>query len=120
MSEKYPSDYEDVFNLILSLVEQVRSDIKDNTPIVAEELEDYFHRLSKGTIGEYEFMRRVAFENYPILKIAAFPILWKRFGQPIAPDFLVLIKRKLSCVEVKNYHWKVLIMLFILRINQIL
>lgn len=108
MTEKnqYPSQYEDVFNLILSLIEQVRSDVNKKEPVSPSQLEKYFHRLARGTIGEYEFTRRMAFENYPVIRIAAFPVLWIKYSQPVTPDFIVRIDNKLACVEVKNYIWQ--------------
>ena len=104
--DSYPDDYEEVFNLILSLVEQVRSDVNKNKQISAEELEEYFTRLSKGTIGEYEFTRRMAYESFPVIRIAALPILWQKYKQPVTPDFIVRLDGKSICVEVKNYDWR--------------
>lgn len=104
--DSYPADYEEVFNLILSLIEQVRSDVKKEQPVSANELENYFMRLSKGTVGEYEFTRRMAFEDYPIIRIAAFPMLWMKYKQPVTPDFIAKIDNKLACIEVKNEVWK--------------
>jgi len=106
MTDRYPSEYEEVFTLILSLVEQVKSDISKGTHVSSDDLENYFERLSKGTLGEYEFTRRMAFEGFPVVKIAAFPILWRDYAQPVPADFIVRIGGKTACVEVKNYTWK--------------
>ena len=104
--DSYPDDYEEVFNLILSLVEQVRSDFNESKQISAEEMNDYFSRLSRGSLGEYEFTRRMAYDSIPVARIAALPILWQKYAQPVTPDFIVRIDGKSICVEVKDCHWR--------------
>lgn len=64
MQPHYPSDYEDVFQLILNLVQETKREGNSNKRITANDLEGYFHRLSMGSLGEYEFMRRMAFYGF--------------------------------------------------------
>ncbi|NHI92800.1 MAG: hypothetical protein EAX96_09895 [Candidatus Lokiarchaeota archaeon] len=104
-----PFEYEEVFNLILSLVKQVKGDIESNKQVSSLELENYFYRLTKGSLGENEFIRRMAFDEIPVYRLAALPILWKQTSineQLIAPDFIIKLKEKIACVEVKNYDWQ--------------
>lgn len=105
MSSAYPSDYEDIFQLILNLVEEIKRQGNSERRVTAEDLESYFHRLTLGTLGEYEFMRRMAFYGYPVMRIAALPALWTEYSQPVSPDFIVSFGDKKACVEVKNYKW---------------
>ncbi len=119
VKDTYPTDYEEVFNLILSLIEQVRSDVNKERQISADELESYFHRLARGTVGEYEFTRRMAFESYPVIRVAAFPMLWLKYEQPVTPDFISRIKNKLACIEVKNYFWSTYLKELVIRKNSL-
>lgn len=105
MASGYPSDYEDIFQLILNLVEEVKREGNSERRITADELESYFHRLTMGSLGEYEFMRRMAFFGHPVMRIAALPVLWREYSQPVSPDFIVGIGQEKVCVEVKNYKW---------------
>ncbi|MDC0335909.1 hypothetical protein OAN24_03305 [Pseudodesulfovibrio sp.] len=105
MNSSYPSDYEDVFQLIMNLVEEVKQDVNSKRHITAGELENYFHRLTLGTLGEYEFTRRMASHGHPVMRIAALPVLWKEYSQPVSPDFIVDFENEKICVEVKNYKW---------------
>jgi Holliday junction resolvase len=105
MASGYPSDYEDIFQLILNLVEEVKREGNSDRRITADELESYFHRLTMGSLGEYEFMRRMAFSGHPVMRIAALPVLWREYSQPVSPDFIVGIGQEKVCVEVKNYKW---------------
>jgi len=94
MIDKYPSDYQEIFDLIISL--------KKNTN--QKELENYFYRLTKGSLGEFEFLKRIAFENIPIIKINTQSVLWKNYNFETTPDFIINYKNKLCAVEVKNYN----------------
>jgi len=105
MSSNYPSDYENTFQLILNLVEDFKREGDSDRRITADELENYFHRLTMGSLGEYEFMRRMAFYGHPVMRIAALPVLWREYSQPVSPDFIVGIGQEKACVEVKNYKW---------------
>lgn len=105
MISGYPSDYEDVFQLILNLVQETKSEGDPSKRITAADLEGYFHRLSMGSLGEYEFMRRMAFYGHPVMRVAAMPILWTDYAQPVSPDFITVFKNEKICVEVKNYKW---------------
>ncbi|WP_316897197.1 hypothetical protein [Pseudodesulfovibrio indicus] len=105
MQRTYPSDYEDVFQLLLNLVQETKREGDPSKRITAADLEGYFHRLSMGSLGEYEFMRRMAFYGHPVMRIAAMPILWTDYSQPVSPDFITIFNNEKVCVEVKNYKW---------------
>lgn len=107
MQTNYPSDYEDVFQLILNLVEEIKREGDPKRRITASDLHGYFDRLAKGSLGEYEFMRRMAFYGHPIMRIAALPALWSDYGQPVSPDFITEFQDEKVCVEVKNYKWDI-------------
>ncbi|WP_243545309.1 hypothetical protein [Pseudodesulfovibrio tunisiensis] len=105
MNSRYPSEYEDIFQLILNLVEEVKRGNDAGKRISVADLENYFHRMTAGSLGEYEFMRRMAFYGHPVIRIAALPILWNDYSQPVSPDFIVNFGDSKICVEVKNYKW---------------
>jgi len=105
MISGYPSDYEDIFQLILNLVEEIKREGNSDRRVTADDLENYFHRLTMGSLGEYEFMRRMAFYGHPVMRIAALPVLWRDYRQPVSPDFIVSLGEEKACVEVKNYKW---------------
>jgi len=102
-----PFEYETAFSLILSLQEQTKC-AKDKGHETAEEISEKFSRLSKLTIGELEFARRMGFEDIPCIRISPYPILWREFEQPVPADFLITLNSKRYCVDVKYYDWKVL------------
>ena len=107
-----PFEYEEVVKLILSLVKQVKGDFKPTLHVSSAELMDYFYRLTRGSFGEDEFSRRMAFDKIPVIRLAALPALWRLRGgnqQFISPDFIIRIDNQLASVEVKNYKWESLI-----------
>src|SRR4030043_1503338 len=99
--------YDEVFSLILSLVEQVSKD-KGEGYLTSDTLDDYFKRLTKRTLGEYEFARRMAFEHVNLVRLAPYPILREKFKQPITMDFLMYFNGKKAWVDVKCYDMTLL------------
>jgi len=108
-----PFAYENAFSLILSLQEQIQH-IKPSGENAVEDLSNKFSRLSKLTIGELEFARRMGYEQIPCTRISPYPILWNDYDQPIPMDFIILLNNKRYCVDVKYYDWKKLSKEFII------
>jgi hypothetical protein len=106
MTEKdNPFEYENIFSLILSLQEQIKSTKKDSFN-TSEAIADKFERLSKLTVGELEFARRMGFEEIPCVRLSPYPLLWEKYKQKVPADFLILMNNKRYCVDVKYYDWK--------------
>ena len=111
-------NYESAFSLILSLQEQIRN-VPNNNVDAVEDLTDKFTRLSKLTIGELEFARRMGFESIPCIRISPYPILWTQYDQPVAMDFIINLENMRYCVDVKYYDWKKLGKEFIIKTTKL-
>jgi hypothetical protein len=100
--EESPFAYEEVFSLILSLVQQLQEDSQSGAPR-REKVQDYFERLTKWALGEYEFARRLAFEGIPVIRLAPYTALMSYFHQKPPEDFIFLHNGERACVDVKYY-----------------
>ena len=101
-SEESPFVYEEVFSLILSLVQQLQEDSQSGAPR-PDKVEDYFQRLTKWALGEYEFARRLAFEGIDTIRLAPYTVLMSYFHQKAPEDFIFFHQGKSACVDVKYY-----------------
>ena len=102
MPDDSPFAYEEVFSLILSLTQQVLED-KEKGTRKQETMENYFIRLTKWALGEYEFARRMGFDGIPVVRIAPYRVLWTYYGQRAPEDFIFQYKEERCCVDVKFY-----------------
>lgn len=112
--ENNPFEYESAFSLILSLQEQVKHSKTNAEDDTVEALSEKFSRLSKLTVGELEFARRMGFDQIPCIRLSPYPILWNDYDQPVPMDFIIKLDSKSYCVDVKYYDWKKLQSEFIL------
>lgn len=102
MPDDSPFAYEEVFSLILSLTQQVLED-REIGAKRQETIENYFIRLTKWALGEYEFSRRMGFEGIKVVRIAPYEALWKYYGQRKPEDFIFQHNEQRCCVDVKYY-----------------
>ena len=100
--EETPFAYEEVFSLILSLVQQLQEDSQSGAPR-PEKVEDYFQRLTKWALGEYEFARRLAFQGISTIRLAPYAVLMSYFHQKPPGDFIFFHEGRSACVDVKYY-----------------
>jgi hypothetical protein len=97
-----PFVYEEVFSLILSLVQQLQEDSRSGVP-PREKVADYFQRLTKWALGEYEFARRLAFEGIDCTRLAPYKGLMSYYRQKPPEDFIFYYGGTRACVDVKYY-----------------
>jgi len=103
MTREGPFIYEEVFSLILSMTQQFLED-RDSGLLDTETTENYFSRLTKLALGEYEFARRMAFEGIPVVRLAPYKTIIDIYRQRPPEDFIFEYEGKTCCVDVKYYN----------------
>ena len=97
-----PFQYEEVFSLILSMYHQFVSD-KSNMSDETETIQNYFHRLTRSALGEFEFARRAAYEGLKVNRLTHYDVLSSIYKQKASADFIIAKDNISALVDVKNY-----------------
>lgn len=97
-----PFQYEEVFSLMLNMYHQFVFD-KENPEQEVQNVENYFYRLTRLALGEFEFARRLAFEGLKVNRLTHYDIISKIYKQKAPEDFIISKNKKNAFVDVKFY-----------------